>query len=210
MKQNEAIIFDLDGTLTNTLNISVAASREAIKKACGLNLSDAQITGQFGKSEDALFKHYCPDNWQRALQDYHDFFASNVTEKTLFPGIKDVLTYIKTNNIKTAVVTGRGASALTILQRTGARDYFDYVKTGSPLGSIKPQAIKEVLQAWGQDPETAYYIGDIAHDITDAKEAGVNALAASWCPDADKESQTQQQPLRVFHTVEDFMEWIKK
>lgn len=210
MKQDEAIIFDLDGTLTNTLNYSVDAAHAGIKEASCQDISREQILATFGRTETALFKMYCPTNWQQAADYYGNFFKETVTEQTLFPGIKQVLEYLKQNKIKTAIVTGRGPSAHIILERAGIKDYFDYVKTGSEEGSIKPRCIKEVIEAWGQDPKKTYYIGDIPHDIEDAKEAGVNALSASWFEDVDKEAQMEKQPKRIFHTVEDFLEWIKQ
>ncbi|MDR0734330.1 MAG: HAD family hydrolase [Elusimicrobiota bacterium] len=211
MKQNEAIIFDLDGTLADTLDVSVKATRGLLKDLFGINLDDRQIAAHFGKSEDALFKHFCGADWQKAMDAYADFFAKNVTDDTLFPRIKNILDYLKRNKIKTAVVTGRSAqSAEQILKACGIRDYFDFVKPGSSEGSIKPRCIKEVLGAWGQDPRQTYYIGDIAHDIDDAKAAGVNALSASWAGWVDKPAQQACQPLRIFHTTKEFEDWVKK
>ncbi|MDR1123354.1 MAG: HAD family hydrolase [Elusimicrobiota bacterium] len=210
MKQNEAIIFDLDGTLADTLNVSVKATRELLQNLFGLKLDDTQVAAHFGKSEDALFKHFCGADWQKAMDAYADFFAKNVTAGTLFPRIKDILDYLKLNNIKTAVVTGRSAqSAEQILKAAGIRDYFDFVKPGSSEGSIKPRCIKEVLAAWGQAPRGAYYIGDIPNDIIDAKAAGVNALSASWADWVDKPAQQACAPLHIFHTTQEFEDWIK-
>jgi phosphoglycolate phosphatase-like HAD superfamily hydrolase len=211
MKQNEAIIFDLDGTLADTLNISAKTARGLLQNLFGIKLDDKQITAHFGKSEDALFKHFCGADWQKAMDAYADFFAKNVTEKTLFPRIKNILDYLKRNKIKTAVVTGRSAqSAEQILKAAGIRDYFDFVKPGSSEGSIKPRCIKEVLASWGQDPRHAYYIGDIPHDITDAMAAGVHALSASWADWVDKPAQQACRPLRIFHTTKEFEDWIKE
>jgi HAD superfamily hydrolase (TIGR01549 family) len=210
MKTDEVIIFDLDGTLTDTLTVSVTAAQEAIKHAAGPALQPKDIVAQFGKSEDALFKYYCPQNWRNAWDYYADYFTKNITAAAMFPHIKDALDYLKENKIKTAIVTGRSAkSAQRILYKLGITGYFDDVKTGSESGSIKPQCIREVLAKWRHSPAKAYYIGDIPHDIKDAKEAGVKALCASWHEGVDKPAQLEQAPLAVFHTTKDFLDWIK-
>jgi phosphoglycolate phosphatase-like HAD superfamily hydrolase len=210
MKQNEAIIFDLDGTLTDTLLMAVSASREAVKQINRTDLTYDEIVSQFGKSEDALFKHFCPNDWQKALDAYSSYFHDNIDSRILFPGIKDVLAYLKQNGIKMSVVTGRGQSAHDILEKTCIRGYFDYVKTGSELGSIKPQGIREILKSWGQSADNTYYIGDIPQDIIDSKLAGVSALAAGWSKTAEKEKQLAENPHKYFDTVQDFEGWIKK
>ena len=210
MKSNEAIIFDLDGTLADTLNLSLDGSQKILKNSFKIDLTPNKIFAHFGKSEDAFFKHFCGENWPQAMQNYADFFAGNVTQATLFPQIKEVLEYLKNNKIKTAVVTGRsGKSAEVILKAAGIRDYFDFVKPGSSEGSIKPRCIREVFEAWGQNPLDTYYIGDIPHDIADAKAAGVKALAASWDALVDKEGQKAQQPLHIFHTTKEFKDWVQ-
>ncbi|MDR0953450.1 MAG: HAD family hydrolase [Elusimicrobiota bacterium] len=211
MKQDEAIIFDLDGTLTDTLNISLLGAQEAAKKAENLELTFDEIISQFGKSETGLFKHYSPLNWQKAAQYYKEFFERVATPQILFPGIKDILDYLKNNNIKTALVTGRAEdTALAILEKTGIKNYFEHIKTGSEFASIKTKCIKEVLQLWGQAPQKTYYLGDIPNDVRDARAAGVNPLSAAWFPTVDKEKLQQESPLHIFDSVELFAAWVKK
>lgn len=209
MKTNNAMIFDLDGTLTNTLPLAIAGTREAVKKVTGQILSDDAIVKYFGKTEEAVFRGYCGDKWQEGVDEYRKYFEDNVSPEIVFDGIFDALNYLQENNIKTALVTGRGGSTSAILDRTGLAKYFEIVKTGSPLGNIKTECMKEVLGVWRQDPKLTYYIGDIAHDVQDAKAAGINPLSAAWFPYADKASLQAVNPLHIFDTVADFTNWLK-
>ncbi|WP_428897610.1 phosphoglycolate phosphatase/pyrophosphatase PpaX [Parelusimicrobium proximum] len=211
MKTDEAIIFDLDGTLTNTLPLSIKSSKEALKETAGLDLTDDEITKLFGKTEDALFKHYAPGNWQKAVDYYAECFRQNASPSIVFDGMFDVLNYLKDRNIKMALVTGRGPkSANIILEKTGLGKYFEYVRTGSELESIKTECIEEIIGLWNQRADKTYYIGDIAGDAEDAKEAGVNALSAAWFVKADLAALEAAAPFKIFNTVTEFGEWVKK
>ncbi|WP_424245941.1 phosphoglycolate phosphatase-like HAD superfamily hydrolase [Elusimicrobium posterum] len=210
MKTENAMMFDLDGTLTNTLPLSIEGSAEAIKAVTGKELTVEDITFLFGKTEDAMFKHYAPENWQKAKDFYRDWFRQHAGPEIVFDGIFDVLNYLKDNGIKTALVTGRGpVTTEIILQRTGLYKYFEFVKTGSEFGSIKTQCMQEILQYWNQDPAKSYYIGDVPHDVVDAKAAGVNSLSCAWFSKADKALLEKEGPLKIFESVKEFETWLK-
>ncbi|MGB2578808.1 phosphoglycolate phosphatase-like HAD superfamily hydrolase [Elusimicrobium simillimum] len=211
MNNKQAIIFDLDGTITNTFDLAVQGSKDAIKEVSGIAYSSEEITKYFGKTEEAVFKQYCGDKWQQGVDCYAKYFEERTDRGVVFPGMIEIFDYLKANGIKMALVTGRGpVTTEIILRRTDIRKYFDYVKTGSVLESIKTKCMQEVLAAWGQNPRDTYYIGDIPHDAKDSLAAGVNPLGANWYKNATREELLAAGAVKVFSTVEEFSAWVKE
>ncbi|MDR0646390.1 MAG: HAD family hydrolase [Elusimicrobiota bacterium] len=210
MIHEKAIMFDLDGTITNTLSLSISGSRNVLKNVAKINMSDEDIKSKFGKTEDALFKYYCADNWAKCVRAYADFFEKHAGPDILFGGMLDVLKYLKSKKVRMSVITGRGPlSAEVILRRTEIIDYFDYVKTGSELGSIKAECMTYVLGKWKQDPQKTFYIGDVVQDILDAKKAGLTALSAAWSEHTDKKNIEHEKPFMLFNKVSDFFDFAR-
>ena len=66
------MIFDLDGTLGNTLPVCYAAFREAQLAHTAREYADAEIAALFGQSEEGIIQRLVPEpgRWQEALEDY--------------------------------------------------------------------------------------------------------------------------------------------
>ena len=114
-------IFDLDGTLADTIPVYVAAIRSAFERYSGLRWDEEEIKALFGPTEEGSCRRAVPDDWQRCLQTYleaYDKAHAGLIEP--FPGMKDVLRLLREHGVSTAVVTGNGpVSALISLRRLG-------------------------------------------------------------------------------------------
>ena len=62
------MIFDLDGTLTDTFSVCFLAFRETIQSALGRQPSDDEIYAYFGPSEEGMLQQWVPDRWESCLQ----------------------------------------------------------------------------------------------------------------------------------------------
>jgi len=210
MKKEHSFIFDLDGTLTNTLPLSLSGSKETIKRIAGKDITKKEIYKHFGKTENALFIDVLGNKWEDGVRYYAHYFEKRVDKEIVFEGIFDVLEFLKARGLKTGLVTGRGPSSTeVILRKTGLGAYFDTVKTASVYKDVKTRCIKEVMAAWHVRPSRVFYLGDAASDVADAKAARVGALSAAWFINADKKAQAAQKPLKIFDTVAEFYSWLK-
>lgn len=206
------MIFDLDGTLGDTLPLCIAAFRNAFQGYLGRRLSDEEIIARFGPSEEGTCRELVPDGWQTVLQAYldeyergHDRYADP------FPGIEDALRLLKARGLALAVVTGKGRrSAEMSLDRFGLTGYFDSVEIGSPDGPVKPIRIKKVLSDWDVAPHEVAYVGDSASDTVAAQEVGLVMLGAAWAETATVDAPGGPRPLVTFASVDAFIEWIEK
>ncbi len=205
----KAVIFDLDGTLVDSIQVCILAFRRAIQQHLGLTLSDADIIARFGPNEEGMLQRLLPDGWQPALQTYlQEYETCHAQCDELFPGIEPLLKMLKDRGVLLGIVTGKGAGSARISsQILGLGQYFDTMEVGSAQGSIKRACIGVCLQRWGLTPQAAAYVGDTPADIDAARQAGVTAIAAAWAGSADYQALTQKHPDTLFTDVPAFASW---
>jgi len=208
----DGIIFDLDGTLGDTLPICYAAFRASLLRFTGRHYSDAEIRALFGPSEEGVFQNVAPAQAEAALEMYVQAYEREHASCTApFPGVDRLLAWLREHEVKQAIVTGKGPrSAVISLQHLGLSAYFDIVEAGSPRGAVKPAAIRAVLGAWDADPARVAYVGDAPSDVDAARQVGALAIAAAWAPAtlATASELRARHPDATFTDVDAFVAWL--
>lgn len=207
----DGMIFDLDGTLTDTFRVCFAAFREALQPVTGRTHTDEEIMARFGPSEEGMFQRWVPDRWEECMRRYLAAYEREHGRMArIFPGIEEALSLLKTRGVRLAVVTGKGPrSAAISLTQLGIAPYFDRVETGSPEGAVKPRRIHGVLERWGVPASRVAYLGDVPSDVEASRIVGVQPLAAAWDERSDATALRALDPLEVFDTVAQFIRWIE-
>ena len=108
MDKFTGIIFDIDGTLTSSNQLIFASFNHIAGKYLGKHFTDHEITQLFGPTEDVILKQLCPDNYEEVRKDYYDYYRENHSMADLYPGIIDVLDFLKHKNILLSIYTGKG------------------------------------------------------------------------------------------------------
>jgi pyrophosphatase PpaX len=203
-------IFDLDGTLADTLPACVAAFRASCAKLGGPAYTDEQIRGLFGPSEEGMVQRAMPDCWEEALTVLLEEYQRHLALCSgLFPSVASALARLRERRIPLALVTGKGPKTTTLsLAHFGLDRTFDAVETGSPLGVVKATAIVRIVAAWGLAPREVIYVGDAVADMHAAAEAGVLAVAAAWAPSALAAELRAASPHRLFTDAGEFETWL--
>jgi pyrophosphatase PpaX len=206
----QGVIFDLDGTLGDTLPVCCEAYRRAFDEFLGRPFTDREIIALFGPTEEGIIQRLVPDRWQACLRTYLDTYEKvHVRYAQPFPGIEGALQLLRQRDVALAIVTGKGAhSAAISLRYLGLAHYFDAVETGSVEGAVKPLAIQKVVATWDVPLRQVAYVGDSAYDMEAAQEAGVIPLGAAWATTSDADSLNALIPLATFRSVESFIKWI--
>ena len=207
----DGVIFDLDGTLGDTLPVCFAAFRRALEGFSSRQYTDEEIAALFGPSEVGMIQRMVPDRWQACLEAYLAAYEEESAKgERQFPGIERALRLLKRRGVPLAIVTGKGEhSAAISLAHLRLAEFFDVVETGSPDRGVKPLAIKRVLNRWGAAPHRVAYVGDVPADMEAAKEAGVIPLAAGWAATSDADTLSALSPVETFRHVESFIRWIE-
>ncbi len=206
------IIFDLDGTLLDTLPICMESFRRAFQKYTGKDYNDKDISSLFGPSEEGVIKKVVPSNSEQCLQYYlEQYRLLHNKRKLLFPGIIDILKMLKKQNIKMAIVSGKGRKSMEIsLEYSSLKRYFSEVYTGNIDGIKKSEHLNIILRRWKIPEETVYYVGDTASDIRGARKAGILSIAALWGGENISANDVlAENPDLVFDNTESFRQWIE-
>ncbi len=208
----KGVIFDLDGTLANTLPICVGGFREVFLQCAGRLYSDEEIHATFGPSEEGSFQREIPERWEEGLRLYlQTYEALHESCVAPFEGVIPVLERLQKAGYRLAIVTGKGAGSAEIsLRYIGIASYFERVETGSPTGSVKANQIAAIAEEWGLSSEEVCYVGDSPSDVGCARKGGAIAVAASWAATADYERLAAMEPDANFTSVEDFANWVCK
>jgi phosphoglycolate phosphatase/pyrophosphatase PpaX len=211
MNKIKGVIFDLDGTIGNTLPLCIEAFRQSIEPLTLKRLSDKDIIATFGPSEEGTIQTLAPDHYEQGIVNYLQFYESlHDLCPSPFPGITELLDLLKKKGIRVAMVTGKGKHSTVIsLKRFGLEGYFEQIETGSPEGPVKAAGIAAVLQRWKNlDKASVVYVGDAPSDITASRKAGVAVVAAAWAETADPETLAAMQPDQLFDSIAAFADWL--
>ncbi len=207
----QGVIFDLDGTLGDSIAVGLEAFRRTFRHFTGKEYADHEIRALWGPSEEGVFMNFAPDRWQEYLQVYLSDYEQvhRDLEVGAFPGIHDVIELLKSSGVRVAVVTAKGPhSAAISLRFYQLSDAFEYVESGSIHGLNKAERIEYVVGEWDLPKDRILYIGDVVSDITAAREAGVVPVSVAWAPQVDAEVLAGHHPAQLFTTTEDFHAWL--
>jgi len=206
----QGVIFDLDGTLADTLDVCIEAFQYAIKAHTGDQLSPTEVVALWGPTEEGVLRAAVGPEWEDSVETFlSEYERLHVSVPEPFPGIRPVLDHLRTVGIPAAVVTGKGPrSAQISLEVLAIDDAFDAVEAGSIDGAVKAQKIRHIVERWAVPPAAVVYVGDHPHDAIEAHKAGTMAVAAAWSDHTDVEALRGSGPDEYFDSSLDFAEWL--
>lgn len=213
MKNINCIIFDIDGTLTQTNELIFASFNYFSKKYLNEIYTPSQITAMFGPPEEVTIEKLVGfPKYEAALADFLDFYRKNHNALArLYPGIVEILEFLKMQGIIMAVFTGKGSkSTLITLEEFNIKQYFDMIITGSDVKNHKPSAegIRKIINYFGLKEENVLMVGDAVADVKAAHEAGIKIAAVVW-DSYSKEKVLQMDVDFIFENVEKFRDFLK-
>lgn len=205
-------IFDLDGTLGDTLPVCYRAFASVLGRRLARRFEDREIHAMFGPSEEGILSQLCPDDAEGALQEYlREYRLAHVGCTSPFPGVRGVLEFLRGQGVELAIVTGKGrGSARISLETFRLGGFFPLVEAGSPAGGVKPASMRRVLDHWGFRPAEVVGVGDSPSDVRSAKEVGIASVAAAWAPGASAEQLAACKPARLFREVGALRAWLEE
>ncbi len=205
------VIFDLDGTLGNTLPVCYRAFGRVLSRRLGRPFGDREIHAMFGPSEEGILLRLCPDDAEAALDEYlGEYHLGHAICPLPFAGVPELLRLLRARGVELAIVTGKGPrSARISLEVFGLADCFPCVEAGSPAGGVKSAAMRRVLRRWGLPAAEVVGIGDSPTDIRSARQVGIRSAAAAWAPTADAETLASCKPDYLFRKVGALRRWLE-
>lgn len=184
-------IFDLDGTLTDTLE-SLTHSVNLTLEEMGLpQITEEQCRLFVGNGARCLMEKALKaagdtklSRIEEGMKVYGRIFSANCTyHVTPYKGILELLGQLKDRGIKLAVLSNKphGQTVDVVKQIFGA-SIFDYVQGQCDTLARKPDpsGVWKLLEEMGISKEECLYIGDSEVDVKTAKAAGMQGIAVTW------------------------------
>lgn len=182
----KTVIFDLDGTLLNTLEDLKESTNYALLQFGYPERSLEQVRNFVGNGVKKLIERAVPSeckNIDECLNVFKQHYSRNMYNHTApYNGILDVLTQLKSDGIKTGVVSNKFDSAVKELCRKYFGDLIDSPAGQSDYISKKPspKGVFKVMEELGAEKNSTVYIGDSDVDIQTAKNAGLASIGVTW------------------------------
>lgn len=205
MNKLKLVAFDLDGTIADTIPMSIESFRLAVSPYAGHTLSREEIVETFGLNEPGMIKAIVKDRWEEAIEDYYRIYEEmQVKCDKPFAGIVPLIEQLRTQRVIVPLITGKSERSCRItLKRMNMEHLFSDIITGSEHRNRKAEYIQALVEKYGLSKDECVYVGDAASDIRSSREAGVRCLSAAWSESADREALREANPGNVYESVED-------
>lgn len=183
-------IFDLDGTLINTIEDlgdagNYTLAQYGIDDAWSYDDYKYMVGNGNRKLVERIFRGRIPaEKLEEAYGVFMEYYDRNKLNKTRpYDGIKEAIDTIKKKGIKVAVCTNKvQASAIGILDHFFGENYFDAIVgqvDGVPT-KPNPAMPRRALKELGCTADEAVYFGDTSVDMQTAKNAHIEAVGVTW------------------------------
>ena len=192
----EGIVFDLDGTLVNSLSISFESFNFAMKHFGARSHSAEEIIGYGDYSRmfsDTFGVALGPQAYELCL----NHFQENLNQVPLHQGAGELLENLKSAGVPIAIFTGRPwDSTEVILKHHGLMDRFITVVAADHVGHPKPspEGLHLALKRMNLTPARALMVGDSHMDMQAARMAGAHGVACLWDILASREVLERHDP----------------
>ena len=186
----KAVIFDLDGTLLDTLEDLANACNYALE-VCGFKIHNVNDYKRFvGSGRYKLIERIVPAEYKnseevinKVLGLFDEYYGKHMMDMTKpYPGIVNMLEELKKNNIKLAVVSNKPHEFAESVVKKYFGETFDIAYGQRPNHPVKPdpKTVYEVIEYLGVNKDECIYVGDSDVDVNTAKNANVKVVGVSW------------------------------
>jgi pyrophosphatase PpaX len=179
------IIFDLDGTLVENMELIVRSVNFAVKNSLGKQFSREELYIRFGRTLEQIIADLVPArDREDAVHSYHAYYREHFKElASVYGGIPALIGQLQNAKIGMAIYTGSdGRMTKTTLELSGLQEFFPIVVTADDVNEAKPdpEGLIRVLKLMRGSGERSIYLGDSVGDIEAAKRASMGSAAALW------------------------------
>ena len=211
----QAVFFDLDGTLLNTLGDLTAAINHALASQ-GLPLhTEAEVRTYVGDGVRELVVRACApiddESVLGAVTDaYYPYYAAHNADLTRpYDGILDLLGALRAAGVRCAVVSNKHNAGVQALTARFFGEYMELAVGADGTRPLKPapDCLLYALEQMGVDPANAWFVGDSVMDVQTAHAAGVRCAAVTW-GFQDTDRLAAQNPTVLVDTVDELAQVI--
>lgn len=182
----KAILFDMDGTLLDTLADMVSAVNHILSVHGWPRRTTEEVRAFVGNGARRLMERAVPPDvtggaFEAVLAEYREWYqAHNCVDTAPYPGIPALLDALAAAGVKTAVVSNKPDATTKAL----AARFFPGLPAFGQRDDVPPKPAPDLvfraLETLGEDAADAVYVGDSEVDVATARNAGLPLAAVSW------------------------------
>ena len=180
----DPVVFDLDGTVVDTVELIVESFRYATRTVLGEVLPDEVITAGVGQPLMTQMRHLSEEHAQELYDVYREYNHRRHDELIRgYEGIAGLLDALRAAGRRLGIVTSKSRDTTAMAFRAvGLGDRFDVVVTASDSSEHKPSPVPLLLclERLGATPAGSLYVGDSPVDIEAGRAAGMATAAVAW------------------------------
>ncbi|HUU77223.1 MAG TPA: HAD family phosphatase [candidate division Zixibacteria bacterium] len=206
------IIFDLDGTLVNTLEQHIKAF-QILFKEINQEISYEAISENMGRTPKDTLLSLIPilesnhEKLKKSADRKERILTDLLNEIPVFEGTIEVLKYLKkTKKIICLASSTPRYNVVKILKSAKIVHYFKYIVTGEDIsiGKPNPEVFLKAAKKANKEPKECLVIGDSTHDIIAARRANMKIIVVSTGKHNELELQTKS-PNLIINSLKDLM-----
>ncbi|MBE6552110.1 MAG: HAD family hydrolase [Ruminococcaceae bacterium] len=211
----DLVIFDADGTVLDTIDDIYSTMGHILSKNGYPVATMSDIRQHSGKGVSYLISNCVAGvtsfDKQSMLNEYMDYYRKHCADKTSpFPGMKDVLQFLKKSGCKAAMVSDKEEYTTRSLCRRFLGGLIKYVASEqlNEDGLAENDVITQVTTGVAVSKDRVLYVGDTENDAEKAKKASVDFVCVSWgmrTAEQLKESGVEN----IVTTPEELLDYIK-
>ena len=181
------VVFDLDGTLLNTLDDLFLSVNKILSDHGYKTRSKNEVRSYLGNGVRALLDLALPEEERfrtdELLPEFKAYYDLHKEDNTApYAGVKEAVAEIKKAGVKCAIVSNKFDAAVQELKNVTFSGLVDFA-CGEREG-VKPKPAPDgvflAMQALGADPAETVYVGDSEVDLATANNSGLKCVAVSW------------------------------
>lgn len=184
----DTIIFDLDGTLLNTLDDLRDSLNIALAKHGYESRTIAEVRSFVGNGVKTLVQRSLPihssdEEIEQCLETFKTHYNTNMRNKTRpYDGIMELLLDLNRYNLKLAIVSNKFDDAVKELSKEYFGDIIQVAIGESATVKRKPapDSVFAALKELGSDINKSVFVGDSETDVKTAKNAGITSIGVTW------------------------------
>ena len=188
MKNYDTVIFDLDGTLLNTLEDLADAVNFVMRANQYPERTVEEVRCFVGNGirrlmEQAVPKHVIGEEFERVFEEFKNYYTEHCQIKTCaYEGIMSLLSCLYEKRYAMAIVSNKNHAAVCELNDIYFKEYINVaiVQKDGIRKKPAPDTVIQALKELGKDKEKAIYVGDSEVDFATAKNSGMDCALVTW------------------------------
>lgn len=181
----DAILYDFDGTLADTVPMILACFKSAFLEVTGCEEDEAFLLSTIGLPLASAFVNYEPSIRQSLYKAYQRENARLLaTSVRLFDGIQEGLEMLQKMGVRQGIVTSKKReTALFSMRQFDMESFFEILITreDTEVHKPNPEPLFLALKGMGiSDFSRVLYVGDSVHDLRCAGNAGIDSAVVNW------------------------------